>query len=57
MITEEKRIEMATEILKLIIKGDWKFDIAERTWDELAVERAYNLTDLLIKKGEWQCMS
>ena len=55
MTTPEKRIEMATEILKLIIKGDWKFDIADRTWDELAVERAYNITDLLISKGTEQC--
>ena len=54
MIMPEKRLEMATEILKLIIQLDWKFDIADRTWDELAVERAYNLTDLLIK-GKEKC--
>jgi len=51
MVTPERRLELATEILKLIIKGDWKFDITDRTWDELAVERAYNLADLLIEKG------
>jgi hypothetical protein len=55
MTTPEKRLEMATEILKLIIQGDWKFDVADRTWDDLAVERAYNITDLLIKKGQEIC--
>ena len=44
------RLEIAAQILQGICSGDWKFDIKDKTWDEVAVERALELADKLIKQ-------
>jgi hypothetical protein len=44
------RLEIATQILQGICAGDWKFDISEKTWDEIAVQRALELADKLLSK-------
>jgi hypothetical protein len=44
------RVQIATQILQGICAGDWKFDIKDKTWDEVAVERALELADKLIKQ-------
>ena len=44
------RLQIATQILQGICAGDWKFDIKDKTWDEVAVERALELADKLINQ-------
>ena len=44
------RLEVATQLLQGICAGDWKFDIKDQTWDDVAVERALELADKLIEK-------
>jgi len=44
------RIEIATHLLQGICAGDWKFDIKDKTWDDVAVERALELADKLLEK-------
>ena len=45
-----QRAHTAAIILNGICAGDWKFDIKDRTWDELAVDRAVELADRLLTK-------
>ena len=47
---DQLRFDTAVTLMQSIIAADWKFDVSEKTWDELAVERALTLTDLLIEK-------
>ena len=42
------RIEIATHILAGMCAGDWKFDIKNSTWDEVASARAIEIADKLI---------
>ena len=44
------RIEIATRILQGMCAGDWKFDIKDKTWDDVAIERALELADKLLEK-------
>jgi len=44
------RIEIATAILQGMCAGDWKFEIKDKTWDEVAIERALELADKLLEK-------
>jgi hypothetical protein len=44
------RIEIATAILQGICAGDWKFDVKEKNWDDLATTRALELADKLLEK-------
>jgi hypothetical protein len=46
------RLEIATAIFQGMCAGDWKFDIKDKTWDEVAIERALELADKLIDKSE-----
>jgi hypothetical protein len=46
------RLQVATQILQGMCAGDWKFDIKDKTWDEVAVERALELADRLIYQDE-----
>ena len=46
------RLEIATAILQGMCAGDWKFDIKDTTWDDVAVERALEIADKLIDKSE-----
>ena len=39
---------MAATIMQGICAGDWKFDIKEETWDDIATRRAYELADKMI---------
>ena len=44
------RLKIATEILQGMCAGDWKFDIKDKTWDDVATERALELADKLLEK-------
>lgn len=44
------KIEIATQILNGICAGDWKFDVKDKTWDEVAVDRSLEIAELLLKK-------
>jgi hypothetical protein len=44
------RLEIATHILQGICAGDWKFDVKDATWDNVAVERSLQLADKLLEK-------
>jgi hypothetical protein len=44
------RIEIATRILQGMCAGDWKFDVKDKTWDDVAIERALELADKLLEK-------
>jgi len=46
------RDEFAKAIMTGIIAADWKFDLAEKKWDEIAAKRAYELADAMIKERE-----
>lgn len=46
------RTEMAAMILQGICAGDWQFPIPEGgNWDDIAVSRAFEITDKLMEKG------
>lgn len=47
------RDEFAARILAGICAGDWRFDIPEgKTWDQMAVKRAYQIADAMITERE-----
>ena len=46
------RDEFAKAIMTGIISADWKFDLTEKKWDEIAAKRAYELADAMIKERE-----
>ena len=48
----ELRDEFAKSIMAGIIAADWKFDLTEKKWDEIAAKRAYELADAMIKERE-----
>lgn len=50
MMNDTRRLRVATSILQGICAGDWKFDVKDKTWDEVAVERALELADKLLDK-------
>ena len=46
-----KRLEIATQILAGMCAGDWQMQIPEgQTWDDVAIPRAFELADKLIKE-------
>jgi hypothetical protein len=51
-IDMELRDEFAKAIMAGIIAADWKFDLTEKKWDEIAAKRAYELADAMIKERE-----
>lgn len=48
----ESKLAIAAHILNGICAGDWKFDIKDKTWDEVAIERALELADMLMDKHD-----
>ena len=43
----------AVQIMNGVCAGDWRFDIPEgKTWDEVAVKRAYQIADAMIAERE-----
>ena len=46
------RDEFAKAIMAGIIAADWKFDLTEKTWDDIASRRAYEIADAMIKERE-----
>ena len=46
------RDEFAARIMAGICSGDWKFDTSAKSWDEVAVARAYEIADAMIKERE-----
>ena len=51
-MTDAQRLQVATQVFQGICAGDWKFDIKDKTWDEVAIERALELADKLIDKSK-----
>jgi hypothetical protein len=49
-MTDNRRLLIATSILQGICAGDWKFDVQEKNWDDVATERALELADKLLEK-------
>ena len=43
---------VATKVLQGIVAADWKFDIKDKTWDEQAVKRAYELADKMLAERD-----
>jgi hypothetical protein len=50
MMNDTHRLRVATSILQGICAGDWKFDVKDKTWDDVAVERSLELADKLLDK-------
>jgi hypothetical protein len=48
----QMRDAFAVKIMAGICAGDWKFDTSEKTWDEKAAQRAYEIADAMIKERE-----
>ena len=48
----ELRDDLAKSIIAGIIAADWKFDLTEKKWDEIAAKRAYEIADAMIKERE-----
>jgi hypothetical protein len=46
------RDEFVKTIIASIISADWKFDLTEKTWDQIAAKRAYEIADALIKERD-----
>jgi hypothetical protein len=46
------RDDFAIKIMAGMCAGDWKFDTSTKSWDELAVARAYEIADAMIKERE-----
>ena len=46
------RDAFAVKIMAGICAGDWKFDTSVKSWDEVAVARAYEIADAMIKERE-----
>ena len=46
------RDEFAARIMAGICAGDWKFDTSTKSWDEVAVSRAYEIADAMIAERE-----
>jgi hypothetical protein len=53
-ISEELKLRdyLAASVLQGICSGDWKFDIKDQTWDQIAAKRAYEIADIMIKARE-----
>ena len=45
------RLEIAVQLLAGMCAGDWKFEIPEegKTWDDVAIPRAFELADKMIR--------
>lgn len=50
MMNDFRRLRVATAIFQGICAGDWKFDVKEKSWDDMAIERALELADKLLEK-------
>ena len=50
-IIDDRRLEIAAQILAGMCAGDWKFEIPEegKTWDDVAIPRAFELADKMIR--------
>ena len=49
----QMRDAFAIKIMAGICAGDWKLDLPEgKTWDQVAVARAYQIADAMIKERE-----
>jgi hypothetical protein len=48
----QMRDAFAVKIMAGICAGDWKFDTSEKTWDEVASKRAYEIADAMLAERE-----
>jgi hypothetical protein len=46
----QMRDAFAVKIMAGICAGDWKFDTSTKSWDEVAVARAYEIADAMLKE-------
>ena len=49
-MNDSRRFLIDTLVLLGICAGDWKFDIKDKSWDDVAAERALELADKLLEK-------
>jgi hypothetical protein len=47
-----RRDRLAGQIITGICAGDWKFDTSEKTWDQIAAARAYQIADAMLAERE-----
>jgi hypothetical protein len=52
MEEKDELIMCATLIMQGICAGDWKFDVKEKTWDEMAVSRSFDLAQAMLKERD-----
>jgi hypothetical protein len=48
----QMRDAFAIKIMAGICAGDWKFDTSVKSWDEVAVARAYEIADAMLAERE-----
>jgi hypothetical protein len=46
------RDEIAKKVIVGICAGDWKLDTSDKTWDQMAAKRAYEIADAMMKERE-----
>jgi hypothetical protein len=46
------RDEFASRVMAGICSGDWKFDTSEKSWDSMAVKRAYEIADAMMDERD-----
>lgn len=46
------RDDLAAKIITGICAADWKFDTSEKTWDQIAARRAYEIADAMLNERE-----
>lgn len=46
------KLAIAAHILNGICAGDWKFDIKDSSWDEVAVNRSLELAQMLMDQHD-----
>ncbi len=46
------RDEFASRVMAGMCAGDWKFDTSEKSWDSMAVKRAYEIADAMIDERD-----
>ena len=46
------RDEFAIKVMAGMCAGDWKFDTSEKTWDQVASKRAYEIADAMLNERE-----
>lgn len=54
MTDRQRRLRdyFAAKIMSGMCSGDWKLDTSEKTWDQVAAKRAYEIADAMLIERE-----